>query len=156
MLDLAGVDGGRDRLLEAISSGAALQKLVDVAEAQGGDTSVIHDPSLLATAPHEAVIEADRSGYVARCDALVIGTVATRLGAGRERKEDVVDPGVGITVAAKLGEKVETGHPLATVRFSDPARWEAQREMLATAWTIEDDPHDLPSLIVERVEAPTS
>jgi pyrimidine-nucleoside phosphorylase len=156
MLDLAGVDGGRDRLLESIASGAALQKLVDVAEAQGGDTSVIRDPSLLATAPHEAVIEADRSGYVTRCDALIIGTVATRLGAGRERKEDVVDPGVGITVAAKLGEKVEKGHPLATIRFSDPARWEAQREMLATAWAIEDASPDLADLIVERVDAPAS
>jgi pyrimidine-nucleoside phosphorylase len=156
MLDLAGVDGGRDRLLESIASGAALQKLVDVAEAQGGDTSVIRDPSLLATAPHEAVIEADRSGYVTRCDALIIGTVATRLGAGRERKEDVVDPGVGITVAAKLGEKVEKGHPLATVRFSDPARWEAQREMLATAWAIEAALPDLADLIVERVDAPAS
>ena len=156
MLDLAGVDGGRDRLLEAIATGAALQKLIDVAEAQGGDISAIRDPSLLAAAPNEAVIEADRSGYVARCDALIIGTVATRLGAGRERKEDVVDPGVGITVAAKLGEKVEKGHPLATVRFSDPARWEAQREMLATAWAIEDDSPDIADLIVERVEAPTS
>ncbi|HET7847379.1 MAG TPA: thymidine phosphorylase [Acidimicrobiia bacterium] len=156
MLDLAGIDGGRDRLQESIASGAALQKLVDVAEAQGGDASVIRDPSLLATAPHEAVIEADRSGYVTRCDALIIGTVATRLGAGRERKDDVVDPGVGITVAAKLGEKVEKGQPLATVRFSDPARWEAQREMLATAWSIEDASSELADLIVERIEAPTS
>jgi pyrimidine-nucleoside phosphorylase len=156
MLDLAGVDGGRDRLLESIASGAALQKLVDVAEAQGGDASVIHDPSLLATAPHEAVIEADRSGYVTRCDALIIGTVATWLGAGRGRMEDVVDPGVGITVAAKLGEKVEKGHPLATVRFSDPARWEAQQEMLATAWVIEDASPALADLIVERVDAPAS
>jgi pyrimidine-nucleoside phosphorylase len=156
MLDLADVDGGRERLKEAIASGAALQKLVDVVLAQGGDASVIYDPSQLATAPHEAVIEADRAGYVVRCDALTIGTVATRLGAGRERKEDVVDPGVGITVEAKLGERVETGQPLARIRFSDPDRWEAQREALATAWKIDDTAPGVGDLIVERVDAPAS
>ncbi|MEX2250524.1 MAG: thymidine phosphorylase [Acidimicrobiia bacterium] len=155
MLDLAGVDGGRDRLLEAIATGAGLQKLIDVVEAQGGDSSVIHDPSLLATAPHEAVIEADRDGYVARCDALMIGTAATRLGAGRERKEDVVDPGVGITVEAKLGKKVQKGQLLARVRFSDPARWEVQRDVLAKAWIIGDTAPEIGPLIVERVDTLT-
>jgi pyrimidine-nucleoside phosphorylase len=156
MLELAGVGGGRDRLLETIATGAALQKLVDVVVAQGGDPSVIHDPSLLAVAPSEAVIEADRDGYVDQCDALIIGTVATRLGAGRERKEDVVDPGVGITVDAKIGEKVQKGQPLAQIRFSDPARWEAQREMLAKAWVIEDTAPLIEDLIVERIDASAS
>jgi len=156
MLELAGVGGGRDRLLETIATGAALQKLVDVVVAQGGDPSVIHDPSLLAVAPSEAVIEADRDGYVDQCDALIIGIVATRLGAGRERKEDVVDPGVGITVDAKIGEKVQKGQPLAQIRFSDPARWEAQREMLAKAWVIEDTAPLIEDLIVERIDASAS
>jgi pyrimidine-nucleoside phosphorylase len=153
MLDLAGIDGGRDRLMEAITSGAALQKLLDVAAAQGGDTSVINDPSLLATAANEVMVEAGRDGYVVQCDALIIGTVATRLGAGRERKEDVVDPGVGITVEAKLGEKVTKGQPLARVRFSDDARWDAQRDALALAWAIGDTAPDIGDLIVERVDA---
>jgi pyrimidine-nucleoside phosphorylase len=156
MLELAGVGGGQDRLMETIATGAALQKLIDVVVAQGGDPSVIHDPSLLAVAPSEAVIEADRAGYVVRCDALIIGTVATRLGAGRERTVDVVDPGVGITVDAKLGEKVQKGQPLARVRFSDPARWEAQREGLAAAWVIGDTAPIVGDLIVERVDAPAS
>jgi len=154
MLDLAGVGGGRERLLETIASGAALQKLVDVVVSQGGDPSVIHNPSLLATAPHEEMIEAGRDGYVVQCHAFIIGTAATRLGAGRERKEDVVDPGVGITVAAKLGEKVVRGQPLARVRFSDPDLWAAQREGLGKAWVIGDTAPEIEALIVERVEAP--
>ncbi len=152
MLDLAGVDGGRDRLMEVITTGAGLQKLIDVAVAQGGDPSVIQDPSLLASAPHEALIEAERDGFVVQCDALIIGTVATRLGAGRERKEDMVDPGVGITVVAKLGEKVAKGRPLARARFSDPARWEAQRDALAKAWAIGDAAPEVGPLIIERVD----
>ncbi len=126
MLELAGLDGGRDRLNEAIASGAALQKLIDVVAAQGGDPSVIHDPSLLPRAPNEGVIEADRDGFVVQCDAFVVGTVATHLGAGRERKEDIVDPGVGITVLAKVGVPVSKGQPLARVRFREPARWDAR------------------------------
>jgi pyrimidine-nucleoside phosphorylase len=153
MLELAGLSGGRQRLSEAISTGAALQKLVDVVAAQGGDPAVIHDPSLLPSAPNEGLIEADRDGFVTQCDALIVGTVATRLGAGRERKEDVVDPGVGITVLAKLGERVSKGQPLARVRFTEPARWEAQRETLAKAWVVGDVAPEVRPLVVERVDA---
>jgi pyrimidine-nucleoside phosphorylase len=152
MLELAGESGGRDRLLEAIANGAALRKLIDVVAAQGGDTSMIDDPSLLPTAPHEDTVNADRDGYVTRCDALVIGSVATRLGAGRERKEDIVDPGVGITVLAKLGESVSKGQPVARVRFTEPAQWDAQQEILAGAWAIGDQAPEIEDLIVERVD----
>jgi thymidine phosphorylase len=153
MLELAGVAGGRSRLEEAITTGAALQKLADVVAAQGGDPAVIEDTSLLPQAPHVEVIEADRDGFVTRCDALTIGTVATRLGAGRERKEDAVDPGVGITLEAKLGAEVHRGQPLATVRHSDPARFEAQRGALLAAWKIGDEQLRAEELVVERIDA---
>jgi thymidine phosphorylase len=152
MLDLAGLDGGRGALLQAIESGKALQKLIDVAVAQGGDPSAIENPDLLPVCTHEAVITAPREGYVTRCDALTIGVAATRLGAGRERQEDDIDPGVGITLEAKLGDRVEAGQPLARARFADPARWESQESALAAAWTIEDRAPEPRSLIVERVE----
>jgi pyrimidine-nucleoside phosphorylase len=155
MLELAGVDGGRERLEDAIESGAALQKFIDVTVAHGGDPSVIHDPSLLAVAHHEAKVAAPGSGYVTQCDALTIGVVATHLGAGRERKEDTIDPGVGITLKAKMGDTVHRGDPLAIVHYSDEARWEAQRESLATAWTISDQPIPTPDLIIERVDITT-
>ncbi len=153
MLELAGIDGGQPRLMEAISSGAALAKLVEVVVAQGGDRAVIDDPSLLPEAPHVEVIEADRNGVITHCDALIVGTVATRLGAGRERKEDPVDPGVGITVEAKLGETVTRGQPLATVRHADPDLFQGQRDALRRAWEIGDDAQPIESLIVERIDA---
>jgi thymidine phosphorylase len=153
MLDLAGLDGGRETLLQAIESGKALQKLIDVAVAQGGDPSAIENPDLLPVCTHEAVITAPREGYVTRCDALTVGVVATRLGAGRERKEDTVDPGVGITLEAKVGDRVDAGQPLARVRYSDPARWQAQERTLASAWVIEDTAPGPQTLILERIEA---
>jgi pyrimidine-nucleoside phosphorylase len=155
MLELGGVDGGRERLDKAVRSGAALKKFIEVAVAHGGDPSVIDDPSLLAVAPHEAMVAAPGSGYVTKCDALTIGVVATHLGAGRERKEDTIDPGVGITLKAKVGDIVQRGDPLAIVHYSDEARWDAQRESLATAWTISDQPIPTPDLIIERVDITT-
>jgi pyrimidine-nucleoside phosphorylase len=153
MLELAGVPGGRDRLEEAISSGAALEKLIDVTAAHGGDPAVLTDTSRLEIAPGEGIVRADRSGFVTRCDALTIGLATTRLGAGRERQDDDVDPGVGVTLHAKLGDQIEAGQPLATVRYRDEARWEAQRERLSEAWSIDDDRPEIPALVVERIES---
>ncbi len=152
MLELAGVDGGRDRLEEAIDSGAALQKLKDVARAHGGDPSVLDDTSLLEVARKEAIIEAPSDGFVTVCDARTIGMAATRLGAGRERKEDDVDRGVGITLEAKIGARVSRGDPVATVRYNEESRWENQKEKLAAAWEIGPDAPPPRDLIVERVD----
>lgn len=151
MLELGGVVGGRERLSEALADGSALQKLIDVTVAHGGDPDTIRNPELLPMADHEATVRAERAGYVSRCDALTIGMAATRLGAGRERKEDSVDPGVGITIQARIGDRVDSGDALATVRYSDPDRWEAQKASLAGAWEIVDQPVETPRLIIERI-----
>ncbi len=153
MLELAGIDGGRERLGEAVASGAALQKLKDVAAAHGGDTSVLDDTSLLEKAKHEAVITAPASGFVSRCDALTIGLAATRLGAGRERKEDDVDHGVGITLEAKIGDRVAHGDTLAVILFNDQARWDAQKERLAAAWSIQSEAPPPRDLVMERIDS---
>jgi pyrimidine-nucleoside phosphorylase len=126
MLLLAGAAAGRaearHRLEQAVASGAAFAKLVEVVEAQGGDPAVIHDPSLLPRAPHAHEVVAPRAGFLTRCDALDLGTAAMRLGAGRERKEDAIDPGVGLRVLAKVGDAVESGQPLVRLAWADPGR----------------------------------
>ncbi|MGC2241656.1 MAG: thymidine phosphorylase, partial [Acidimicrobiia bacterium] len=151
MLELAGIDGGRERLQKAIDSGEALQKMIDVTVAQGGDPAVIEDTSLLAVAPEEAVLEAPHDGYVTTCDALTVGIAATLLGAGRTRQEDLIDPGVGITIHAKVGHEVSAGDPLATVRYTEEERWVSQRERLASAWEIGEDRPVPQPLILEKV-----
>lgn len=155
MLILGGVDGGRERLDKAIQSGAALDKFIEVTIAHGGDPKVIEDPTLLARAPNEAVIAAPYDGYVSRCDALTIGSAMVRIGAGRAEKDDVIDPGVGLSVLAKLGDLVSAGDPLARVRYTDESRWTAQRKALTSAWEISDEPVTPPKLVVERHDATT-
>jgi thymidine phosphorylase len=60
----------------------------------------------------------------------------TLLGAGRLRQEDRVDPGVGLELAAKVGERVEPGGPLGTVRFNDRERWRLAQPLLESAFEI--------------------
>jgi len=152
MLELAGIDGGPERLQEAIDSGAALEKLKDVARAHRGDASVLDDTSRLERAVHQATIEAPEDGFVTRCDALTIGLAATRLGAGRERREDEVDHGVGVTLKAKIGTRVSKGDPLAVVHYNDEASWLDQKDKLASAWRIEPEKPPEIELIIERVD----
>ena len=144
MLLLGGVTAdrrdARARLQRAVASGAALAKLIEVVEAQGGDPAVIHDPSRLARAPDEHVVTARRDGYLARADALDIGVAAVRLGAGRERKEDPIDPGVGISVLVKVGDHIEAGQPLARLAWADPARLEQALPLVERAFTLGVEP----------------
>ncbi|HEX6221410.1 MAG TPA: thymidine phosphorylase [Acidimicrobiia bacterium] len=153
MLILGGIAGGRERLNRAIESGDALAKFIEVTIAHGGDPKVIEDPSLLARSPNEAVIAAPYDGYVTGCDALTIGSASVRLGAGRALKDDTIDPGVGISITAKLGAKVSAGDPLAVARYSDETRWAAQRRHLASAWEISEEPVQPLPLVVERIDA---
>jgi pyrimidine-nucleoside phosphorylase len=153
MLELAGVEGGRSLLESKIESGEAIDKLKEVVIAQEGDPDVIDDPSLLPIAPKSSTVDSSTSGHVTECDALRIGITATRLGAGRERKEDVIDPGVGITIHKKIGDRVEVGDALATVRYTSDELWESHRDSLSKAWTITDKATESPDLIIERIEA---
>jgi pyrimidine-nucleoside phosphorylase len=151
MLEIAGIEGGRSRLEGAIEDGSALEKLKEVTVAHGGDAAVLEDTSLLPRAPEESVVTASADGYVTRCDSLTIGKAATRMGAGRERSDDPIDHGVGISLEAKIGDRVSRGDVLARVRYSDEERWQSQQEVLAGAWEIGDEPTSAPPLIVERI-----
>jgi len=150
MLKLAGVGGGRGALQQTIDSGAGFEKLLGVVAAQGGDPRTIEDPRLLPTARLRQTIPAPTAGVVNRCDALTIGVGAMRLGAGRERQEDSIDPAVGVTVHSKVGDRVGRGDPLATVYYNDPGRWEAARSLLESAWSLADEA-SAPALVIEEI-----
>jgi thymidine phosphorylase len=141
----------RDRLEAAVASGAAFEKLVQVVQAQGGDPAVLHDPSRLASAPNQLAVTAPRAGWVTRCDALDIGVAAMRLGAGRERKEDPIDPGVGIFVLAKVGDPVEAGQPLARLAWADPDRLEQALPLAERALEVGEERVAPPPLIQEEL-----
>jgi pyrimidine-nucleoside phosphorylase len=156
MLMVAGVASdpptAREMLEATRGDGRALELLGKVIEAQGGDPAVIENPALLPQAPQRAEVAAERSGYLQRLEARRLGLAAMRLGAGRERKEDTIDPGVGITVLRKPGDQVSAGDPVLTLAYRHPARLHEALAVLAGAVQIGDRPPELGPLVIDRVE----
>ena len=144
-------DTAQRMLRKVVADGSAFAKFEEVVIAQGGDPAVLHDPSLLPRAPEEAVIAAPRGGVVQRCDALFLGVAAVRLGAGRATKEEQIDPGVGFTVCAKVGDQVSAGDPLVRVRRRPPGRLAEARPLVERAIIIGDKPASPPPLVHEKV-----
>ncbi|HVR32277.1 MAG TPA: thymidine phosphorylase [Acidimicrobiia bacterium] len=154
MLVAAGIstdeDDARSRLEGAVTSGRALELFGDVVAAQGGDRRVLEDDSIMAGADRSHTVLADRSGVLSVCHARKIGVAAMRLGAGRERKEDTIDPGVGITLEAKPGDHVSEGDRLATLHYRHPARLQEALRVLDGAFVLDVDAPSDP-LIIDRI-----
>ena len=138
---------GRKTYDELISSGAALEKMRDVIKAQGGDPKVIEDYRLLPTAEHQREILSSKAGYVQAVDTEAVGHASMLLGAGRARLDTEIDLGVGLTIHARIGDRLEENSPLVTVHFNDSARAEEAAGDLYNAYTIGSEPVETPKLI---------
>ena len=143
----ADVEDGKARMMQALISGAGLAKLKEMIIAQGGDGRVCDDTDYLPHASYRISVPALASGYVARMDTAAIGRCAQALGAGRQKKTDVIDPAVGLVMDVRLGDKVEAGDSLATLYLN---RRELANEAVAgmqRAITIAQEKPELPPLI---------
>ena len=110
LLELKGIEASEIAVDEALSSGAAYEKFEEFVRAQGGDPDALQD---LRVSGDVIEVAAPRGGYVSRFGALGVARAALTLGAGREKKGDEIDPGAGVEVLAKVGERVEEGEPVA-------------------------------------------
>jgi pyrimidine-nucleoside phosphorylase len=155
MLLLAGVADtaalARQRLEEAIASGAAAAKFQEIIAAQGGNPAVVDDPAVLPQAPLSEPFEAPAAGVVARVEPRAIGRGLIALGGGRTRIEDPVDPAVGLLITAKPGDRVELGEPIATVYARDAVGLEAGHAALGEAIRIAEQPEPVLPLISHRI-----
>ena len=136
----------------ALHSGAALQKLRQMAAAQGGDAAAIDDPAKLPTAAHTYDVVSDRDGWIGATDTEGIGVAAVLLGAGRETKESELDLSAGIRLLKKTGDRVQKGDVLATLYANDAARFAAAKEKLCSALTFSDAQPALQKLVLARVD----
>lgn len=150
MLRLAGIDPAE--AARALDDGRGLARFRAVVEAQGGDPRAVDDPDRLPAAPFVEPLPAPRDGYVTGIDARAIGLGAMSLGAGRARKEDVIDPAVGVVLAAKVGDAVRAGEPLLHIHHAGKGLDEARRR-LAAAWSFGDAPPPSAPLVIDRVDA---
>lgn len=129
---LAGKDGVSDALA-VLKSGAAWEKLKEILAAQGGDVSVFERGQEARLMREVRSVE---SGYVADIDALGIGVAAMRLGAGRETKDDMIDPLAGVWLTKTVGETVAAGEPIARLYASDERKLEDAAPLVQQAYTI--------------------
>lgn len=118
----ADVKAAEAMLRQSLKSGSALAKFRRFIENQGGDPAVIDDYSRLPQAEQQMTLTAESSGFIAGMNAHEIGLSAMLLGAGRAKKDDVIDPSAGIVLHKKIGDSVSAGEPLLTMHYSGRCR----------------------------------
>jgi pyrimidine-nucleoside phosphorylase len=133
------VDEGRELAGEMIASGRARDTFREVIRLQGGETKIVDDPSVLPRARHTARLPAKRSGYVTAIRCEQVGVASMTLGGGREKKEDSVDPGVGLVLEKKIGDAVKAGESLCTIHYNLDARLVTATRLLAESFEIGDE-----------------
>jgi len=129
---------GRSEAMKLIRSGAALEKFRQMVELQGGDAAVVDDISKLPSSKHTAEVTAANSGFIAEIDTQAVGIASVILGGGRNKKEDSVDPSVGIVVQYRLGDAVTRGEPLCTIHYNSEARASEAALLLQKSFKITD------------------
>lgn len=137
------------RLDQALRSGQAVSRAEAMVEAQGGDPRVVTDPSLLPSPAVETPVVAPRGGYVTGWNARALGELLVDLGGGRRRKEEAIDPSVGIRLLRKAGDSVSAGDVVAVLgtRAGD----EAARARVAEAVTFGDRAPAMEPMVLEEV-----
>lgn len=127
------LDEARQMAEAVLQDGRALEFFRTLVRQQGGDVSYVDQPEKLPKANLVEPLNAPRSGWLKAVRARVIGETSVDLGAGRAKKGDLIDYGVGIIVHHKVGDRVETGDPLFTIHASDAAHLAQAKERLQTA-----------------------
>lgn len=154
MLALAGMgdpETCRAMVEEAIMSGRALRKLIDMVRIQGGDTAYIMDTSRFPRAPYEREIFAGESGYITHMDTEELGEVSLMLGAGRNTLDGVIDMTAGFVLDKKTGEAVAKGERIATLYTSAERSLDDAERRFTQAVKIGQTPLPPRPLIFDRI-----
>ncbi len=140
----------REMLEQAIKDGSALEAMKTFLSSQGGDASVVDDPSRLPQAEYVYELDAKEDGYVSEIVADAVGTAAMVLGAGRATKESEIDLAVGLMLRKKIGDTVSKGESLATI-YSNFEDVEEVKERLYSNIKIKAAKVDAPVLVHEEI-----
>jgi pyrimidine-nucleoside phosphorylase len=140
-------EAGYARAESALADGSALRIFFAMIAAQGGDISVFDNPAAFHKPGATQVLAAAESGFVSAMDTTYLGWAVQRLGAGREKAGEPVDPHAGIDFHARRGARVEQGEPLATLYATSPALLAEPIEILKDAITISQTPPEAVPLV---------
>lgn len=148
------LDEARRKAEGLLIEGAGYRKFKEVISAQGGNAQVLDRFELLPNATDVQEVSCPRTGYISSIDAELIGRASTMIGAGRDKKEDSVDPAVGIILEAKIGQRMEAGSVLCRIYITqntDPERLEQAAELIEDAFRISQQPPEQRNVILETV-----
>ncbi|AXM89974.1 pyrimidine-nucleoside phosphorylase [Anoxybacillus ayderensis] len=144
------LEEARHMLEKAMKDGSALETFKTFLAAQGGDASVVDDPSKLPQAKYVIELEAKEDGYVSEIVADAVGTAAMWLGAGRATKESTIDLAVGLVLRKKVGDAVKKGESLVTI-YSNREQIDDVKQKLYENIRISTTPVQAPTLIYDKI-----
>jgi pyrimidine-nucleoside phosphorylase len=131
--------------------GSGYRKFKDVIAAQGGNPQVLDRFDLLPNATGAQEITTSRGGYVSGIDAELIGQASSMIGAGRNTKEDSIDPAVGVILEVKVGQKIEAGSILCRIYHTSEEHLAEAADLVEDAFKISQHPVEERELILEVV-----
>lgn len=140
-------EAGRVAAEALLTSGKALRIFSEMVAAQGGDVSILERGAAFHTPAHRKDFLAQQSGILTRMDCEKVGWAVQRLGAGREKAGEPVEPHAGLTFHAKIGSTVQGGQPICTMFAQDAARFDEPERLLREAVVIEEELGAQPALL---------
>lgn len=145
------IEENKQKMLEKIKNGEALKKFKELIQNQGGDVSYIDNLELFKKAKYILPVLANKSGYVKTLNAKNIGEISVALGAGRTKKEDTIDPIVGIVLKKKIGDKVESGEVLAYIHAGNEEKGNQAVQKVLNSYLITEEKIEKKSSILKIV-----
>jgi pyrimidine-nucleoside phosphorylase len=145
------LEEAREIAQKKLLDGSGYKKLKEVIAAQGGNPLVLDRFELLPNATGAREISTPRAGYVSAIDAEYIGQASAMIGAGRDQKEDAIDPAVGVILEVKAGQKVDAGSVLCRLYYTSDENVEEAAQLVEDAFRISGTPPEERELILEVV-----
>jgi len=137
---------------EILTSGRGLDKFKQFISHQGGNSNIVEDISLLTKARYKDELLAKYNGFISKIDCKQIGIASIILGAGREKKEDIIDPSVGIVMEKRLGDNVKIKDKICTIYGNDFSKIEEAKKILEKSIEISDKKGRVPILIKKIID----
>jgi pyrimidine-nucleoside phosphorylase len=137
---------------KSIEQGTGLEYLQKMIKAQGGNPKVIENTTLLPQANEKIPIIADKNGFLNRIITHEVGISALLLGAGRSKKEENIDPSVGIWMKKRLGDPIEKGEEIAVFHVNNKKNLEEAITRFNNSLTITEKKGKIPPLIYRKID----
>lgn len=156
MVKLAGkgndLEKNKKKLLEAIENQKAYNKFIELVKNQGGDITYIENPDKFTKSKFIEKIYSKKNGYISSIDAKKVGNLSMFLGAGRNKKEDGINPNVGIVLNKKVGDKVNKDDLLAIIYLDEKEKCEESKKRLEEIIQISEEQVPVPKTILDVIE----